>query len=756
MSEQVVGESVERLDIRTKVQGTRKYPQDFSMDGMLHAVVVWAENPHARIRRIDTAQAKAVPGVVAVLTHGDVPVNEYGINEYDQPVLAADKVRWMGDRVAVVVAESRRAAEEGRRLVQVDYEPLPVVTDPREAMVSGVTLVQDERGTNVLKHIPVRRGNVEEGFAAADVVVTGYYHTPFVEHAYLQPEAGLAYIDEEGRVTVICAAQWPHDDLRQLAHALALPEDQVREIVPAVGGAFGGREDISLQILVALAAWHTHRPVKMVWTREESIRGHGKRHPFYLRHRWGATRDGKLVAVEAEAVLDAGAYASSSVPVLQNAVSFLAGPYVVPHVKLDGYVVLTNNAVTMAMRGFGATQPPVGYELQMDKLAQALGMDPVEIRMRNLVAEGATAVTGNRMPRGTAIRETLRSAALAAGWRETAAGWVRPEVDQPADPHRRRGIGVACAYKNVGYSFGFPDRSRAVVELALDGEGAIVRALVRSAAVDVGQGVATVLAQMAAETLGIELDRVRLAMIDTAAVPNAGSSSASRHTFMTGRAVVTACRAALERRDAMLRDERLERQVVAEAVFEGREARRTTPYAPETGQSEPHISYSYGTQIALVDVDTETGAVDIVKLITANDMGKAINPQLCYGQAAGGVHMGVGFALTEEFVQRDGRIKTAHLSDYHIPTVADMPKEFESILVEVPDPNGPFGATGLGETPTLPTAPAILNAIHDATGVWVEELPASPERVWRALKAGRRAPGGPAARWQKSEMGGSR
>ncbi|MDI7277868.1 MAG: molybdopterin-dependent oxidoreductase, partial [Anaerolineae bacterium] len=376
MMAQVVGAPVQRVDIEAAVQGRRTYPQDLTMDGMLHAVVVWAGHPHALIRRIDRSAALAVPGVVAVLTYEDVPVNEYGININDQPVLADTKVRWLGDRVAVVVAETPRAAERARDLVHVEYEELPVVSHAIEAMKPEAPLVHEDRRSNVLKHIYVRRGNVEEGFAAADVVVEGSYRTPFVEHAYLQPEAGLGYIDEQGRVTVVCAAQWPHDDLHQIAHALALPEEQVREIVPAVGGAFGGREDISLQILVALAAWKLRRPVKMVWSREESIRGHGKRHPFYMRHRWGATREGRLLAVEIEAVLDAGAYASTSVPVLQNAVSFLAGPYVVPNARIDGYAVYTNNAVTMAMRGFGATQPPFGYELQMDKLAEALGLDP--------------------------------------------------------------------------------------------------------------------------------------------------------------------------------------------------------------------------------------------------------------------------------------------------------------------------------------------------------------------------------------------
>ncbi|MDI7276202.1 MAG: molybdopterin-dependent oxidoreductase, partial [Anaerolineae bacterium] len=370
---------------------------------------------------------------------------------------------------------------------------------------------------------------------------------------------------------------------------------------------------------------------------------------------------------------------------------------------------------------------------------------PVEIRMRNLQEPGSVAVTGNRMPAVTSARETLRAAALAAGWREEGQGWRRPDLGEPGAPYVRRGIGVACAYKNVGYSFGFDDRSTAFVELDLAADGSIQSALVRCGAVDVGQGVTTALAQLAAQTLGIGVERVRVAPVDTSETPNAGSSSASRHVFMSGNAVVGACRAALEKRDAALREETGTTRVVAEATFRGRDVRRTTAYDLVDGQCEPHISYSFGTQIALVDVDVETGAVEVASLVAATNAGTPVNPKLCFGQVAGGVHMGVGYALTEEFVQQQGQIKTAHLSEYKVPTVADMPRELRSIMTEVPEPNGPYGATGLGETPTLPTAPAIVNAIHDATGVWVNELPATPERVWRALRARqeRQAPAGP-------------
>ena len=407
---------------------------------------------------------------------------------------------------------------------------------------------------------------------------------PHVEHAYLQPEAGLGYIDDEGRVTVVCACQWAYDDVHQMAHALDLPEDRVREIVPAIGGAFGGREDISVQILVALAAHVTRRPVKMIWTREESIRGHGKRHPFYMRYKHGAKRDGTLVAVEAEVIADAGAYASTSVIVLANAASFAAGPYVVPNARIDAYTVYTNNAVTMAMRGFGATQVPVGYESQMDRLATALNMDPVELRLNNLYEEGSIAITGNAVTNGIGAKEPLIQAALAAGWKEEKGHWHAPAIVPPTQPHLRRGLGVACGYKNVGYSMGFDDQSEVIIKLRLQEDGFIASALVSTGASEVGQGVFTVLAQMAAETLGIPFNRVRMSLVDTARVPDAGSSSASRHTYLSGNAVCMACQDALRARDAVLREESGQMSVEGRAVFHGRTVRATTPLDPATGQ----------------------------------------------------------------------------------------------------------------------------------------------------------------------------
>lgn len=731
---QAIGRSVKRLDIEDKVTGLSKYPQDYNREGQLYAKVVWASHPHATVIDIDTSQAQAARGVVSVLTAEHVPVNEYGLMTYDQQVMVpiGGRTRCMGDRIAVVVAETEAAAEYARDVVHVSYEILQPVTDPHKAMTDR-TLVHPERGSNVLKHLFIHRGDVNAAFARADVIVEDTYETQCVEHAYLQPEACLGYIDKHGRVTLVVATQWPQDDIRQIAHLLDVNEDQIRELVPAVGGAFGGREDLSLQPLVAVAVHKLRRPVKMVWTREESIRGHGKRHPFQFRFRTGCTRDGILVALEAQCISDAGAYASSSVVVLSDALSFISGPYHYPACKVDGYTVYTNHTPGTAMRGFGAAQAPVAYELQMDKMAQATGMDPVEFRLKNVLVDGAERLTGNLMPQGTGARACLVRAAEAAGWTEREGHWIAPDIGRPSHPERRRGIGVACAYKNVGYSFGFDDKSTARVHLQLSESGEIERVAIHLAAVEVGQGVSTALSQIAAEALNVPVERVTFALVDTATSPDAGSCSASRHTYMSGNAVYLACREAHAKRAASLHAETGETSIAAEHTYRGKSRRPTTDWDPTTGECNPHFSYGYGAQVVLIEVDIATGEIEVLQVWSANNAGQVINPAMVYGQSAGGLHMGLGYALMEEVIHRDARLLTRRLSEYHVPTVLDMPREFVDIQVEVPDPTGPFGATGVGETPLLSTAPAILHALANATGTYLNVLPATSERVWQAL-----------------------
>jgi len=732
----VVGQSMERVDARAKVTGEAYYPGDISATNQLWMKILFAERPHARIARIDTAKAEAFPGVLAVFTAKDVPVNEYGLQVPDQPVLCgpgsdkpgADVVRFVGDQVALVVAESEEIAAKALELIEVDYEDLPIVTDPRLAMQPGAVLIHPERGeTNLCVHDKIRKGNLEAGFNQADVIVEGEYQVPYQEHAYLQPEAGFAYIDEEGRVTVQVAGQWAHTDRDQIAHALNLTKDQVRVIYPAIGGAFGGREDMSVQIVLALAAWRLsqrgiNRPVKIIWSRRESIIGHCKRHPMYIKARWGAKRDGRLVAAEMEIIADAGAYMYTSNKVLGNATITCTGPYSIPNVKIDTYGVYTNNLPTGAFRGFGAPQGNYAAEMQMNKLAEVLKMDIVELRVRNALKEGDTLGVGTTPPGGVTIQQVIISAAEKAGWQKTSHGWIAPQQPKPSQSHLKRGIGFAAGFKNVGFSFGYQENCWARIEL--HGKTEIERAILYHAGAEVGQGTHTVMIQMAAEALGIEADKVTLITSDTARMGNSGSVSASRMTFMAGNAIRQAAKTALER--WKLED----RPAIGEEKYL---APPTTPFDKDTGYSMPNFAYAYAAQAVEVEVDTETGVVRLIKVVSVDDVGKAINPRLVKGQIEGAIAQAQGYALMENFIMRDGRVLTDQLSTYLIPTVLDVPQEVIPVILEIPDDRGPWGARGVGEPPFLPLAPAILAAIHDATGVWLHEIPVTPERMWKAL-----------------------
>jgi len=731
----IVGESAPRVDALSKVTGAALFPGDLSMPGMLHMKILFAERPHARIVRLDTSRAEVYPGVVAVFTAKDVPVNEYGLQQPDQPVLCgpgsdkpgADVVRFVGDQIALVVAETEKAAAAARDLVRVEFEDLPVVTDPVAAMQPGAPLVHPERSdSNVCVRYKIRKGDVEAAFAQADVTVQSEYHLPFREHVYLQPEAGLAHLDDKERVTVQVAGQWPHTDRAQVAHSLGLPDEQVRVIYPAIGGAFGGREDMSVQIVLALAAWRLKRPVKIVWSRRESIIGHCKRHPVVMRAKWGATREGKLVAAEMEIIADAGAYMYTSNKVLGNTTIVCTGPYFIPHVKVDTYAVYTNNIPTGAFRGFGGPQGNFLAEMQMSKLADALGLDPVEFRLRNTLREGDTLGVGTAPPGPISIGQVIETAAERAGWTRTVSGWQHPCRLSSTAPHLKHGVGFAAGFKNVGFSFGYQENCWARIEL--HGSDEIEHVVVCHAGAEVGQGTHTAMAQMAAEAIGVSLEKVTLIASDTATMGNSGSASASRMTFMAGNAIRGAAQVALEKWRAE------ERPAICEFKYL---APPTTPFTKETGHSMPNFAYAYAAQAAEVEVDTETGFVRLLRVVSADDVGQAINPKMVEGQIEGAIVQAQGYALQENFQMKDGRVLTDRLSTYLIPTVLDVPQEVEPIIVQVPDPRGPWGARGVGELPFLPLPPAILAAIHNATGVWINELPATPDKVLVALKAGR-------------------
>lgn len=728
----VVGQSVKRIDALGKVTGEAPYPGDINLDGQLWLKLRFSDRAHARVVSVDTTKAEALQGVVAVFTSRDVPVNEYGLVIKDQPVLCGpggakpgtDVVRCYMDCIAVVVAETSAIAAQAASMIDVTYEDLTPVFNAEASMLPGAPQLHPNVPRNILCHYRIRRGNMGEGWSQADVVVEGEYETSWQEHAYLQPEAGLGYIDDDGRVTVIVGGQWTHEDQEQIYHALNLPPEQVRVIYPAIGGAFGGREDMSVQIVLALAAWKLRRPVKIQWSREESILYHHKRHPIRVRAKWGATRDGKIVAVESTVIGDAGAYNYTTNKVLGNANLTVTGPYDIPNIHIDTYGVYTNNIPTGAFRGFGAPQALFAAEGQMNKLAVALGMDPLEIRRRNVFREGSILSVGTPLPAGVSMLQVLEACGRESYWEVEQNGtWRRRNVPGSDNPVRRRGIGIACGYKNVGYSFGAPEHCWAGIELR--GAAQIEEVILRHAGAEVGQGSHTAMIQMAAEALGVPFERVRLLAADTAFTQSSGSVSASRMTFMSGNAIRGAAEKALEAWKAE------ERPAIGEYMYR---PPRTTPYDPHTGRSEPNFAYGYAAQAVDLEVDIETGQVFVRRVVAANDVGRAINPLQVKGQIEGAVVQALGYALMENLVVEDGRIRNPYLSTYLIPTVLDIPLEIKSVILEYPDPIGPWGARGMAEMPFLPTVAAVAAAIYDATGVWIDHQPFTPERIVKALR----------------------
>lgn len=743
-----VGSTYPREDAVPKVMGTAAYPGDIDLPGQAWMQIVFAGVPHAQIHAIDTRAAEAASGVIAVLTAKDVPVNEYGLAMFDQPVLCgpgsmeqAARVRWEADHIALVIAETQAQAAAAAKLVKLDYTELPVVTDPLAAMQPDAPLLhpfnfngfpygERDLHSNVLHAYRIKTGEIAAGFAQADVVVEATYHTHAQEHAYLQPEAGVAQVLPDGRIEVICAGQWMHEERQLIAHALDMAEEQIVVRHATVGGAFGGREDLSIQIVLALAAWKTGRPVKTIWSREESIVGHHKRHPYVIWAKWGATRDGKIVAAQMDATGDAGAYAYTSTKVLGNAIMSCLGPYEIPNVLVDARTVYTNNCPSGAFRGFGGPQGHFAAEMQVNKLAAALDMDPAELRRRNIWHEGSMMSTRAVVPAGCTMPEVLEAAAtrlrqlVERGLTGSEANGRNTRTSLDASrTHVARGMGIAICFKNVGFSLAFPEHCNAWVEL--HGGTEIERAVVGCVGAEVGQGTHQTMRQIAAEVLNIDVAQIELRHDSSDVAGSSGSASASRMTFMAGNAIKGAAEQALREWE----DE--ERPARAEFTFR---PRATTTYAPETGASDPHVTIGYCAQVADVEVDLETGHVTVKRLVSVNDVGKAVSPQMVEGQIEGGVAQAVGWTLLENFIQQKGKTLTPHLSNYLIPGVLDVVEEIEPVILEIPDPQGPLGIRGMAEMPMIPTAPAIGAAIFAATGVWIDRLPYTPERVWAALQ----------------------
>jgi CO/xanthine dehydrogenase Mo-binding subunit len=729
-----VGDRVAKLDAREKVQGTFEYSSDMNVPGMLHACAVRSPHAHARILQVDVAAAASMTGVHAVLTADDVPGRKtFGLEVADQPVLAWDRVRYQGEAVAIVAAEDPGLARRAAAAVVVEYEPLAPLGDPKLALESEPLHDDPPKGDgwrddgrpNVIRTVVVEHGDPS---AEAEVVVSNLYEVGRQDPAFLGPESGLAIPDGAGGVDLHVATQWLHQDLHQLLASLDLTREQMRIHLAGVGGAFGGREDISGQIHACMLALRTGRAVRWSYPRDESFIGHVHRHPALLRMEHRATREGTLVCVHANVILDGGAYASGSPSVTFNAATMTCGPYLVPNAHIEATTVYTNNPPAGAMRGFGVVQTCYASEAQMDVLAKVLGMDPVELRVRNALKEGDILPTGDRVIGKLPVVETIRA----------CAELPMPEPEGlPRDPVRlpggagnttvgegiRRGNGFAVTYKNACYSGGYDDYSYARVRLFRSGEDHLPVAEVQSAAVEFGQGLTNVLVQVVQTEL--DVSRVELLTPTTHDVDSSGSTSASRQTWMSSGAVKMCCdgiREELDARGGSLGDGE---EIVVERVYHHTE---TSPLEPEKGQvvgERSHVGYSVAAMKAVVEVDVDLGLTRVVWIGTAQDVGRAINPAAVEGQIEGGIAQGLGLAMMEEILTEDGVIRNASFTDYLIPTMLDMPPVDISLL-EIPHEESPYGIRGVGEAPTIVSTAAIASALRNATGL---DLPRAPVRL---------------------------
>lgn len=749
-----VGHLRVRPDGVQKVTGQAIYTDDLEFDGMLHAAVRRAMIPHGLLKELDVSRARALPGVAAVLTAGDLHgERNHGLVIYDWPVMIGinERVRYVGDALAIVAAETPDIARQAVDLIEAKFDLRPVIRDPVQAHRDDVP--QIHANGNLLKHIKVRKGDMQAGFAGADVILEHTFHTPTTEHAFLEPECSIAVPLADGRMEIYVGSQIPYQDRTQVARILGWPEARVRIIGQLMGGGFGGKEDIAGQIHAALLAEATQRPVKLLFDRRESLLVHPKRHATQIRVKIGAKQDGRLVAAESELYGDTGAYASLGEKVMTRATTHSAGPYDIPNVRADCYAMYTNNPPAGAFRGFGVTQSAFAVESAMDMLAERLGIDPVELRRMNSLQVGSITNTGQLLRESVGLTECIDK--VDAAMRACNPHPFEPVTD-PFRPNLVRAWGFAAAYKNTGLGGGAPDISGAEVELYEDGT-----LEVRSSSAEMGQGLVSVMQMTVAEELSVGPEQVRVLVMDTDLTPNGGPTTASRQTFVTGNASRYAAKtlrqaisvALAEKYDVPPEQIRFDHglvhadgqsltlaQVAGEMKSMGQQPRALFEYeAPRTQPlgtgGDMHFAFSFAAQAAEVEVDKLTGEVRVLRVIATNDVGNAVNPLGLQGQVEGGVMMGLGNCLTEEFIVEEGQVVTDHLARYRMPGIMLTP-EITSIVVEHPTAEGPYGAKGVGEIVSIPTSPAITNAIYHAVGVRVDRLPVDQEIIAQALASG--------------------
>jgi len=738
--------TIPKIGAADLARGSRLFSEDIPLHSPLSLHLFRSAKAHARILRLDVERARTMTGVLGIFTAKDIPgKNRFGLINKDQPLLAHEKVRFVGEAIALVAAVDKEAAYKALESIEIAYEDLPAVFDAEESLRAQAPLLHPKG--NLLFKRTLRKGHAAEALSRCEVVIRKTYHTPCLEHSYLEPDAGAGFVDQDGTLVIYASTQNPHYDLKEVSEILSLEEERIRIIQAATGGGFGSKLDLTVQGYIGLALYHLRRPVRLVFSREEAFLATPKRHALKMEMETGATKDGRIHALRARILCDTGAYASYGVAVATRAAVHATGPYEIENIELESLCVYTNNPIAGAMRGFGVPQIAFAHESQVDLLAQELKLDPLEIRRINALRPNSKTGTGQALTASVGMIKTLQ--AIEPHYRKAKSQWKTETIPEPL----RRGIGIGSMWYGIGNT-GVQNPSSARVEM--DAKGRIT---LFSGAADIGQGSSTVLTQIAAEVLGVEPSEISIVIADTKWTTNAGATSASRQTYISGNAVKDAAsrladvmlteavdvlktpKSLLLLEDGFVVDSRhSDRRVPLSRLAKRAHDRGrpltwqgyfdpvTSPLDAETSQGIPYTTYAFATHLALVTVDTSTGEVRVNKIVAAHDVGKAIHPQNVEGQIQGGVGMGLGFALMEEFIPG----KTTSMGAYHIPTTLDMP-EIIPLIVEDREPTGPFGAKGVGEPALIPTAPAILNALADALGERIYRLPAHPERVRGAV-----------------------